>query len=33
MYKVYRTAAAGASNSESLLGVVDAFDTTGWRPR
>lgn len=29
LYKVYRTAAAGASGSETLLGVVDAFDTTG----
>jgi hypothetical protein len=29
LYKVYRTAGAGASGSESLLGVVDAFDTTG----
>lgn len=29
LYKVYRTAAAGASGTESLLGVVDAFDTTG----
>ena len=29
LYKVYRTAANGASGTESLLGVVDAFDTTG----
>jgi len=29
MYKVYRTAASGAANSETLLGVVDAYDTTG----
>lgn len=29
MYKVYRTAASGASDSETLLGVVDAYDTSG----
>lgn len=29
LYKVYRTAGAGASGSETLLGVVDAFDTSG----
>lgn len=29
LYKIYRTAGAGASGSEVLLGVVDAFDTTG----
>ncbi len=29
LYKVYRTAGGGASGTESLLGVVDAFDTTG----
>lgn len=29
LYKVYRTAAGGVSGSEVLLGVVDAFDTTG----
>jgi hypothetical protein len=29
LYKVYRTAGAGASGTETLLGVVDAFDTTG----
>lgn len=29
LYKVYRTAGGGASNTETLLGVVDAFDTTG----
>ncbi|HEY6021611.1 MAG TPA: hypothetical protein VIY48_17610 [Candidatus Paceibacterota bacterium] len=29
LYKVYRTAGNGASGTESLLGVVDAFDTGG----
>lgn len=29
LYKVYRTLLNGASNSETLVGVVDAFDTTG----
>lgn len=29
LYKIYRTAVNGASNSETLVGVVDAFDTTG----
>jgi hypothetical protein len=29
LYKVYRTANGGAANSETLLGVVDSFDTTG----
>lgn len=29
LYKVYRTAGGGASNTETLLGIVDAFDTTG----
>jgi hypothetical protein len=29
LYKVYRTAGAGASGTEVLLGVVDAFDTAG----
>lgn len=29
LYKVYRTAAGGASGTETLIGVVDAFDTTG----
>lgn len=29
LYKVYRTAAGGASGTEVLLGCVDAFDTTG----
>lgn len=29
LYKVYRTALNGVAGSESLLGVVDAFDTTG----
>lgn len=29
LYKVYRTAAAGGSGTENLVGVVDAFDTTG----
>jgi hypothetical protein len=29
LYKVYRTAAAGASGTETFLGYVDAFDTTG----
>lgn len=29
LYKVYRTAASGASGTEVLLGIVDAFDTTG----
>lgn len=29
LYKVYRTAGNGASGTESLIGVVDAFDTTG----
>lgn len=29
LYKVYRTAASGASGTETLIGVVDAFDTAG----
>lgn len=29
LYKVYRTALGGATGTETLLGVVDAFDTTG----
>jgi hypothetical protein len=29
LYKVYRTALNGAAGTETLLGVVDAFDTTG----
>lgn len=29
LYKVYRTLVGGASNSETLIGTVDAFDTTG----
>lgn len=29
LYKVYRTAVGGAAGTETLLGVVDAFDTTG----
>ncbi|GAC1604966.1 MAG: hypothetical protein NVS3B21_34380 [Acidimicrobiales bacterium] len=28
-YKVYRTAVGGATNTETLLGIVDAFDITG----
>jgi hypothetical protein len=29
LYKVYRTAVGGGTGTETLLGVVDAFDTTG----
>ncbi len=29
LYKVYRTAVNGATTTETLLGVVDAFDVTG----
>jgi hypothetical protein len=29
LYKVYRTLVNGASGTETLIGVVDAFDTTG----
>lgn len=29
LYKIYRTAGNGASGTETFLGVVDAFDTTG----
>lgn len=29
LYKVYRTLVNGATTTETLLGVVDAFDTTG----
>lgn len=29
LYKVYRTALGGATGTESLIGVVDAFDITG----